>query len=77
MTFKYEIVAKGGIPTWNKESVHDFQNPVHVGEFIKTGETGSKLLEITSVEHYPNVSVLYFVEAGSIKLARSIRWKNL
>ena len=60
MVFKYELVQEGGKPTWDKDFLETFQNPVHVGEKVKAAAIGSSLLTVVAVEHYPTCSVLYY-----------------
>lgn len=60
MGFKYELVREGDNPTWDKDLLETFQNPVHVGERVKAVGIGSSLLTVVAVEHYPTCSVLYY-----------------
>lgn len=59
MAFKYEIVKVGQAPTWDKQRLETFQNPVSVGDKVKASGTGGELLLVMAVEHYPDCSVLY------------------
>lgn len=59
MGFKYEIVKDGRMPTWERNAQVEFQNPVNVGDKVKTDALGSELLIVTAIEHYQKVSILY------------------
>lgn len=63
MAFKYELVKEGCNPTWSNNSLETFQNPVQVGEKVKTAAVGSELLTVVAVEHYPTCSILYCTAA--------------
>lgn len=63
MSFKYELVREGGSPTWNKDDLETFQNPVQVGDKVKPAASGSDLLTVVAVEHYATGSVLYYAAA--------------
>ncbi|WMY75933.1 hypothetical protein RHD99_08350 [Buttiauxella selenatireducens] len=57
-TYQYEVVKNGTIPTWDKNSLYSFQNPVSIGDKVKV-LFGSELVEVVNIEHYPNISVIY------------------
>ena len=59
MKYEYEIVNTGMYPSFKKDSREVFKNPVFIGEKVKLSGSGSELLLVESVEHYPEVSVLY------------------
>ena len=60
MTFKYELVKEGNTPTFDKDLINEYQNPVFDGQKVKPRRQGSDLVKIVSVEHYPSVSVAYY-----------------
>ena len=62
MKFMYELVPVGSMPTWDKNRMEKFHNPVQVGDKVKPSGVGSDVLVVASVEHYTSCSVL-FVEA--------------
>lgn len=64
MTFKYEIVAVGGTPTWRGDQAESFHNPIHVGDKVKPAGMRSELQQVVSVEHYTTGSVLYVAPCG-------------
>lgn len=64
MTFKYELIAMGDLPTFDNKLTVAFANPVSVGEKVKTDIIGSELLTVAAIEHYPKHSVLYYCETS-------------
>lgn len=58
--FKYELVRVNGTPTFAKDSIQEYVNPVSVGDKIKPDFQGSDIVYIIEIEHYPTVSVIYY-----------------
>lgn len=60
MAFKYELVVEGRTPTWGKDALESFVNPVSVGDKILSEVIGSEIVKVTAIVHYPTCSVLYY-----------------
>lgn len=59
LNYEYEIVKVGEMPTWAKDSLHSFRNPIAAGDKVKPNGIGTDLLKVVAVEHYQECSVLY------------------
>ncbi|ENE6639059.1 hypothetical protein ABNR98_004468 [Salmonella enterica] len=74
--FKYEIVKVDGTPTFEKEAIHEYVNPVSVGDKIKPDYIGSDIVYVVEIIHFPTVSVIFYDDKPKNMAANGLSYQG-